>query len=193
MANSVRTGFWPVGTLDGSPWNARLEKRECDASAENIFLGDMVKLEADGKVNVVSAVTDVIYGSVVGVLPIVPPNPQDTLALAGSTEVPLATKYSDGADSLLICPASGTIYSAESTIAQGAANVGEVTNITTTAGSTTTGLSAQAVLGGGGVGAAGQFKILAIKPEIGNETSSVNTKVLVMVNQSFLTPGTVGI
>lgn len=193
MANTSRKGFWPVGTLNGSPWNARVEKRECDAAANNIFLGDMVKLEADGLVNVITAVTDVIYGSVVGVLPVVPPNPQDTLALAGSTEVALATKYSDGADSLLICPAAGTIFSTESVLAQTQANVGEVANVSITAGDTATGLSKQVALGASGVGAAGQLKVIAIKPEIGNETDSVNTKVLVMVNQSFLTPGTAGI
>lgn len=65
-------GLRPVGTVSGSPWTAKLKIFEADASrttsneAGSIFVGDPVKLEADGKITVAAA-TETPIGVAVGV------------------------------------------------------------------------------------------------------------------------------
>jgi len=167
-----------------------------DADAEDIFLGDLVNIETDGNVNVISAVTGVILGSVVGVLPVTPPDPQDTLALAGSTEVPLARKYSAGAGVVLVCTAPDAIYETETTLAANQTNVGSSCNVSITAGDTTTGLSKQVantVVAAQGTSEHAQLKIVAIAPKMDNDTAAVNTKVYVTINKHFFAKNSAGV
>lgn len=67
MANTARvSGFKPVKALAGGAWTALIRQYEKDASSTAIFIGDPVKVEADGKVT--AAVTsDTVTGVVVAV------------------------------------------------------------------------------------------------------------------------------
>lgn len=68
-------GLRPVGTVNGSSWQAKVRLYQADASrtttneAGSIFVGDPVKLEADGNVTAAAA-GDAILGVAVGVLTI---------------------------------------------------------------------------------------------------------------------------
>lgn len=69
MANTDRpNGFVPIGTISGSPYSGYIRAYEADASAGAIFLGDMVILEADGKVAPAAAGSTQLLGACVGFL-----------------------------------------------------------------------------------------------------------------------------
>lgn len=194
MANTSRKGFWPIGTLSGAPWSGAVHKMKVDDAAADVFLGDLVRLEADGNVAPITAATDAILGSVVGVLPVTAQNPTEALNLSGNTEVKLAQKYSSAAGEVLVCVAPDAIYATESTSAVDSTGVGASCNVAISTGDTTTGLSRQ-VAGTAtlGTSATSQLKIIGIAPSAGNDTSSANTKLHVTINTSFLAHNTAGV
>jgi len=69
MANTNRpNGFIPVGTLSGSPWQAHLRQYDLDASHSAIATGDLVKMTADGYLDLYTAGSTQFIGVVVGIL-----------------------------------------------------------------------------------------------------------------------------
>lgn len=67
MANTARVaGFKPVKALTGGAWTSLIRKYEKDASASALYIGDVVNLEADGKVTQ-AATNDKMLGVVVAV------------------------------------------------------------------------------------------------------------------------------
>lgn len=194
MANADRPGFYPVGTVSGAPWQGSVKLMKCDTNAENLFVGDVVKLEADGYINAVAA-GEVMVGTIVNKLPVTPPNPQDTLALSGNTEVALGQQYSSQADTFLVCTAPDVILECEcvgASIEQ--ANIGETVNVSVGAGNTTTGISGMRLAAPAGVVAAtSQFKVWELGTKPDNDLSAANAKLYVVPNMHILKTASAGI
>ena len=197
MANVSRPGAWPVGTVSGAPWQGGVREFPVVAGADEIYVGDLVTLESDGNVDRVVAATGVnILGACVGVKPVQGQNlGSTTLALSGNTEVPLATKYSTGAGSILVCCAPDAIYEMDATAAvEGQTNVGQTANIAVVRGSNTTGLSGHVVnISQIGTSSVGQVRIIGIPNRVDNTAGAANCHVLVVVNTHTYAQNAAGI
>jgi len=197
MANVSRPGAWPVGTVSGSPWQGSVKEFPVVAGADEIYVGDLIQLEADGNADRLVTHNGRILGACVGVKPV---SSQElgttTLALAGGTEVALGQKYSSGAGTIFVCTAPDAIYEMDATAAvEGQTNVGQTANITAAArGSNTTGLSAHVVnISQIGTDATGQLRIIAIPKRVDNTPGAANCHVHVVINQHQYNKGAVGI
>ena len=192
MANVSRKGFWPVGTLSGSPWQGSVKRWGHGAGeARSLGIGDMCVLTATGNVNIAIASALNIVGSLVSREVIAKQTPSGTtMALSGETAVDLSRKYIKSAEvaQAYVCTAPDAIYECES--ANGTPTVAligaQVNLFDVAAGAdTTTGLSKQVVDVGNPVVAAGQFKVVGLVARADNEAAS-NMKIQVVINNPFL-------
>lgn len=141
-----RTGFYPVGTISGSPWQGALREFPVAAGASDIFIGDPVVLVGDGTVNTMNACA-VDEANIVGIMVSkVVASKQDPAQINldhSNTDPKLETLYSDGAGDILVACAPDLIMEVDADAALTKTAVGNNANIVkgTSGGNTSTGKS----------------------------------------------------
>ena len=212
MANTSKiNGFRPVKHVTGAPYNGQANiygVSSGDSTA--LFVGDVVKLAADGNAAGIQYVTahaagvagtgQPALGVVVGVIN-TKLDPVDGRMSAGSISLDTPV-YRPGSveQYVLVADSPDLIYEVEATAAGSAysfavADVGQNANIFAGSGSTSTGNSAHSLnMSDKGTTATLPFKIVGVSKKIDNEVTGNYTKVLVQINNhQFKSVGTVGV
>lgn len=212
MANTSKiNGFRPVKHVTGAPYNGQANiYGVASGDSTALFVGDVVKLAADGNAAGIQYVTahaagvagtgQPALGVVVGVIN-TKLDPVDGRMSAGSISLDTPV-YRPGSveQYVLVADAPDLIYEVEATAAGSAysfavADVGQNANIFAGSGSTTTGNSAHSLnMSDKGTAATLPFKIVGVSKKIDNEVTGNYTKVLVQINNhQFKSVGTVGV
>lgn len=208
MANiSKINGFRPVKHVTGAPYNGQANMYfvpSTDSTA--LFVGDVVKLAADGNAAGYPQVTAATAGvagtgaAAVGVI----------VGVVNTKLDPVTGKMSAGSISLdtpqyrpastaqyvLVADATDVVYEVEATTGGSSysfavADIGQNANLYAGAGSTVTGNSSFSLdCGDMGTTATLPFKIVGTSPKVGNEPTGAATKVLVQLNNSQFKGGT---
>lgn len=204
MANTSRiNGFRAVKHVNGSPYNGQANiYATAAADSTAIFVGDPVKITSDANAQGVQIVTKAtagaaILGVCVGVI-----NPKLDPVGGSMTNGSIALdtpqyRAASTAQYILVCDAPDVIYEVEAATGANAAysfavaDVGLNADLTTVAGSTTTGTSAAALnMAGAAATATLQFKIMGVVQRPDNEITGNYTKVLAKINNAQLSAGT---
>lgn len=212
MANTSKiNGFRPVKHVTGAPYNGQANiYGVASGDSTALFVGDVVKLAADGNAAGIQYVTahaagvagtgQPALGVVVGVIN-TKLDPVDGRMSAGSISLDTPV-YRPGSveQYVLVADSPDLIYEVEATAAGSAysfavADIGQNANIFAGSGSTTTGNSAHSLnMSDKGTAATLPFKILGVSKKIDNEVTGNYTKVLVQINNhQFKSVGTVGV
>lgn len=204
MANiSKIRGFIPVKHTNGSPYNGQANIYFVPASdGTALFVGDPVKLLADANAQGVQQVTKATAGAaVLGVVVGIINTKLDPIAggMTGgsiSIDTPVYRPASTG-QYVLVCDSPDVVYEVEASTGANAAysfavaDVGLNADLTTVAGSTTTGTSGAALnMAGAANTATLQWKILGVVQRPDNEITGQYTKVLVKINNAQMSAGT---
>ena len=204
MPNTSRiSGFRPVQSAIGGSHQGQGRIYAVLASdATALFVGDPVKLDGTGHTNGVASVTKAtqgapVLGVVVGILP-TKMDPVSGSMTAGA--ITLDTPVFRAASTfqyVLVNDDPAQIYEVEAVTGANAASSFAVTSIglnadlSTVAGSTTTGVSAAALdMSTAAATATLQFKIIGTVNRVDNEPTGNSTKVLVKINNATLGGGT---
>lgn len=208
MANTSRiNGFRPVRHFNGSPYNGQSNVYAIAAgNATAIFVGDSVKLVADGNTDGYQFVVAQAAGSAgtgqagVGVVVGIVPAKLDSITgklTNGSTALDTPQYIAAStAGYVLVADAIDLLFEVEATnggssYSFAVADIGQNCNLFAGSGSTTTGNSAHSAdLGDKGTTATLPFKIYGVIPKIGNETTGAATKILVGYNNHSYKGGT---
>ena len=212
MANTSKiNGFRPVKHVTGAPYNGQANiYGVASGDSTALFVGDVVKLAADGNAAGIQYVTahaagvagtgQPALGVVVGVIN-TKLDPVDGRMSAGSISLDTPV-YRPGSveQYVLVADAPDLIYEVEATAAGSAysfavADIGQNANIFAGSGSTSTGNSAHSLnMSDKGTAATLPFKIVGVSKKIDNEVTGNYTKVLVQINNhQFKSVGTVGV
>ena len=212
MANTSKiNGFRPVKHVTGAPYNGQANiYGVASGDSTALFVGDVVKLAADGNAAGIQYVTahaagvagtgQPALGVVVGVIN-TKLDPVDGRMSAGSISLDTPV-YRPGSveQYVLVADSPDLIYEVEATAAGSAysfavADVGQNANIFAGSGSTTTGNSAHSLnMSDKGTTATLPFKIVGVSKKIDNEVTGNYTKVLVQINNhQYKSVGTVGV
>jgi len=192
MANTDSpNGFTPVKHLTGGTMRSA-EMRIADDYNTAIFNGDMVKLAADGTIEVASAGNRVV-GVFAGCK-----FTKDDGAIVYSKHWPASQSVLGSYATAYVYTDPNIVYRAQSSGASGIADIGQLADmISTHAGSTTTGRSGQEVNTTTGTGTA-QVRILEFINDGANDPASDNAEMLVVIheheyNQHIDADGTPGV
>lgn len=212
MANTSKiNGFRPVKHVTGAPYNGQANiYGVASGDSTALFVGDVVKLAADGNAAGIQYVTahasgtagtgQPALGVVVGIIN-TKLDPVDGRMSAGSISLDTPV-YRPGSveQYVLVADSPDLIYEVEATAAGSAysfavADIGQNANIFAGSGSTSTGNSAHSLnMSDKGTAATLPFKIVGVSKKIGNEVTGNYTKVLVQINNhQFKSVGTVGV
>jgi len=204
MANiSKIRGFIPVKHTNGSPYSGQANIYFVPASdGTALFVGDPVKLLADANAQGVQQVTKATAGAaVLGVVVGIINTKLDPIAggMTGgsiSIDAPVYRPASTG-QYVLVCDSPDVVYEVEASTGANAAysfavaDVGLNADLTTVAGSTTTGTSGASLnMAGAATTATLQWKILGVVQRPDNEITGQYTKVLVKINNAQMGAGT---
>ena len=204
MANTSKiTGFRPArGVIGGANMQGVNIYSVAAADGTALFVGDPVKLDgssdADGLATVTKATQGAaVLGVIVGILPD-KMSPISGKMTAGSTALDTPVyRAASTARYVLVCDDPSQIYEVEAVTGANAsyaflaADVGLNADLSTVAGSTTTGNSAAALdMSTKATTATLQFKILGAVQRPDNEPTGNATKVLVKINNASLGGGT---
>jgi len=199
-------GFQPVKHVNGSPYNGQSNIYFVPASdGTALFVGDPVKLAADGNSDGVPQVTKAtagaaVLGVVVGVIntkfdPVTGKMSAGSVALDTPVYRPAST-----AQYVLVCDSPDVVYEVEAVTGANAsysfaaADIGLNADLSTVAGSTTTGTSAAALnMATAAATATLQWKILGSVQRPDNDATGAATKVLVKINNAQFGAGTAGL
>jgi hypothetical protein len=204
MPNTSRiSGFRPVQSASGGSMQGQGRIYAVLASdATALFVGDPVKLDGTGHTNGVASVTKAtqgaaVLGVVVGILP-TKMDPVSGSMTAGA--ITLDTPVFRAASTfqyVLVNDDPAQIYEVEAVTGANAnlsfavTSIGLNADLSTVAGSTTTGVSAAALdMSTAATTATLQFKILGAVNRVDNEPTGNSTKVLVKINNATLGGGT---
>lgn len=204
MANTSKIrGFIPVKHAAGAPYNGQSNLYGVLASdATALFVGDPVKLDGTGTADGVPTVTKATQGAaVLGVVVGVVPAKLDPVTGKMSTgSVTLDTPQYRAASTaayVLVADSPDILYEVEAVTGANAsysfavADIGLNADLSTVAGSTTTGASAAALdMATKATTATLQFKVLGPVLRVDNEPTGASTKVLVAINNATLGNGT---
>lgn len=204
MANTSKIrGFIPVKHVNGSPYNGQSNiYATAAADGTALFVGDPVKLAADGNAQGIQLVTKAtagaaVLGVVVGVIntkldPVAGTMSGGSISLDTPVYRPAST-----AQYVLVCDAPDVVYEVEAVTGSNAsysfavADVGQNADLATVAGSTVTGTSAAALdMSTKNTTATLQWKVLGVVQRPDNEITGASTKVLVKINNAQLSAGT---
>lgn len=204
MANTSKiSGFIPVKHATGAPYNGQCNiYTVLAADGTALFVGDPVKLSgsagADGVASVAKATqAGPVLGVVVGIInakldPVSGNMTTGSILLDTPQYRPASTLQK-----VLVADAPDIIYEVEAVTGSNASysfavgDVGLNADLSTVAGSTTTGNSAAALdMSTSAVTATLQFKILGSVLRPDNEPTGASTKVWVKINQATLGGGT---
>ena len=212
MANTSKiNGFRPVKHVTGAPYNGQANiYGVASGDSTALFVGDVVKLAADGNAAGIQYVTahaagtagtgQPAVGVVVGIIN-TKLDPVEGRMSAGSISLDTPV-YRPGSveQYVLVADSPDLIYEVEATAAGSAysfavADVGQNANIFAGSGSTTTGNSAHSLnMSDKGTAATLPFKIVGVSKKIDNEVTGNYTKVLVQINNhQYKSVGTVGV
>lgn len=212
MANTSKiNGFRPVKHVTGAPYNGQANiYGVASGDSTALFVGDVVKLAADGNAAGIQYVTahaagvagtgQPALGVVVGIIN-TKLDPVEGRMSAGSISLDTPV-YRPGSveQYVLVADAPDLIYEVEATAAGSAysfavADIGQNANIFAGSGSTTTGNSAHSLnMSDKGTAATLPFKIVGVSKKIDNEVTGNYTKVLVQINNhQYKSVGTVGV
>lgn len=204
MANTSRiSGFRPVKSAMGGSHQGQGNVYAVLASdATALFVGDPVKLDGAGHTNGVASVTKAtqgaaVLGVVVGILP-TKMDPVSGAITAGS--IALDTPVYRPASTfqyVLVNDDPAQVYEVEAVTGSNAsysfavADIGLNADLSTVAGSTTSGTSAAALdMATKATTATLQFKVLGAVQRVDNEPTGASTKVLVKINNATFGNGT---
>ena len=204
MANTSKIrGFIPVKHVNGSPYNGQSNiYATAAADGTALFVGDPVKLAADGNAQGIQLVTKAtagaaVLGVVVGVIntkfdPVAGNMSGGSVALDTPVYRPAST-----AQYVLVCDSPDVVYEVEAVTGSNSAysfavaDIGQNADLATVAGSTTTGTSAAALdMSTKNTTATLQWKVLGVVQRPDNEITCNNTKVLVKINNAQMSAGT---
>ena len=204
MANTSKIrGFLPVKHVNGSPYNGQSNIYYVPSSdGTALFVGDPVKLLADGNAQGISQVTKATAGAaVLGVIVGIINTKMDPVSgqMSGGSialDTPVYRPASTG-QYVLVCDSPDVVYEVEAVTGSNAsysfavADIGQNADLSTVAGSTTTGTSGAALnMAGAAATATLQWKILGTVQRPDNEPTGANTKVLVKINNAQMSAGT---
>lgn len=208
MANTSRiNGFRPVKHVTGAPYNGQANVYAISSSnGTAVFVGDSVKLAADGNSDGYQFVTNHLAGTpgtgqaAVGVVVGIIPSKLDSITgklTAGSTALDTPQYIAAStAGYVLVCDSPDVLYEVEATNAGtsysfAVADIGQNCNVNAGAGSTTSGVSAySADLNDKSTTATLPLKIWGVSQKVGNETTGAATKILVQINNHQYKGGT---
>lgn len=204
MANTSKIrGFLPVKHVTGAPYNGQANMYAVAAAdATALFVGDPVKLDGSSNVDGLATVTKATQGaSVLGVVVGIVPAKMDPVAgkmSAGSVALDTPQyRAASTAAYVMVADAPDIVFEVEAVTGSNAsysflaADVGLNADLSTVAGSTTTGTSAAALdMATKATTATLQFKILGTVQRVDNESTGASTKVLVKFNNAVLGGGT---
>ena len=204
MANTSKIrGFIPVKHVNGSPYTGQSNiYATAAADGTALFVGDPVKLAADGNAQGIQLVTKAtagaaVLGVVVGVIntkldPVAGTMSGGSISLDTPVYRPAST-----AQYVLVCDAPDVVYEVEAVTGSNAsysfavADVGQNADLATVAGSTVTGTSAAALdMATKNTTATLQWKILGVVQRPDNEITGASTKVQVKINNAQMAAGT---
>lgn len=204
MANTSKIrGFIPVKHVNGSPYNGQSNiYATAAADGTALFVGDPVKLAADGNAQGIQLVTKAtagaaVLGVVVGVIntkldPVAGTMSGGSISLDTPVYRPAST-----AQYVLVCDSPDVVYEVEAVTGSNAsysfavADVGQNADLATVAGSTVTGTSAAALdMSTKNTTATLQWKILGVVQRPDNEITGASTKVQVKINNAQMSAGT---
>lgn len=212
MANTSKiNGFRPVKHVTGAPYNGQANiYGVASGDSTALFVGDVVKLAADGNAAGIQYVTahaagtagtgQPALGVVVGIIN-TKLDPVDGRMSAGSISLDTPV-YRPGSveQYVLVADSPDLIFEVEATAAGSAysfavADIGQNANIFAGSGSTSTGNSAHSLnMSDKGTAATLPFKIVGVSKKIDNEVTGNYTKVLVQINNhQYKSVGTVGV
>ena len=212
MANvSKINGFRPVKHVTGAPYNGQSNiYGVASGDSTALFVGDVVKLAADGNADGIQYVTahaagtagtgQPALGVVVGVIN-TKLDPVTGRMSAGSISLDTPQyRVASTEGYVLVADAPDIIFEVEATAAGSAhsfavASIGQNANIYAGAGSTVTGSSAHSLnMSDAGTTSTLPFKIVGASKKIDNEVTGNYTKVLVQINNhQYKSVGTVGV
>ncbi len=176
MANvDAPFGFVPIKHLDGSEYNGQVNLYSIDASQAALFKNDLVTLSGTADTNGIPGIARVAAGTgnpIVGSIVSFVADREDQ----GKTNQPAST-----AGFALVADAPDIIFEAQATTVA-AADIGQNAPILATAGSTTTGNSAEEVDGAGYKGTTDQVRVLRLKQIEDNELGA-NAVIEVFINE----------
>jgi hypothetical protein len=191
-------GFTPVGTMSGSPWNGYVRAYEVDSSS-TIFMGDLVILEADGRVAPADAGSLHILGVCVGALnhvagPIAASGKMDGNFMA-NTSPTLSPSYSNAeAGWVLVAVGTDVLYEVQE---DGVSDPIEIVDVglnvdivTTHSGSTLTGKGAQEINSDSHTTASAQLRLIGVADKPNNQPYDLDTtqngtcRWIVRINES---------
>lgn len=179
MANASRVnGFRPVNTIGQGPYTGRVAKYIA-TDTNTMFVGDIVKLDgttgagADAGyrgITKITATTDVPCGVVVGFVPT-------------PTNLNLPSSYKEATTTdrvVMVCDDPNAVFEASTDAGIASADVGLNVSVTTTAGSTTTGISAMLVNDATEATTASLIaRIVGFKDTPDNELGAASQRVLI--------------
>jgi len=204
MANTSKIrGFIPVKHVTGAPYNGQANiYATAAADGTAIFVGDPVKITSDGNAQGIQIVTKATAGAaILGICVGVINSKLDPVAgTMTSGSIALDTpqyRVASTAQYILVADSPDLLFEVEAATGANAAysfavaDIGLNADLTTVAGSTTTGTSAAALdMSTKAVTATLQFKIMGVVQRPDNEITGNYTKVLVKFNNAQLGSGT---
>ena len=189
MANkSAPQGFKPVSAT-GGPYNGATVRVNIPATdtTTDVFIGDVVKVGGGAStqgyptVTVVTATTDVPYGVV-------------TSFDANKSDLSINYGKKGTARFGQVALVDGTFFEVETNAVMEAADVGMNVDYALTAGSTVTGYSKYAVVGGNVSTSAGDvLQIVSFVDREDNDLTLTNAKLIVRFNDDFFKIGRLGV
>ena len=184
----AKTGFWPVGTLSGSPWQDSVMSMRHGATDEAVALGDVVALTTDtGNANAAIAGTLNIVGVCVGIEPTPHPEVGTGSLGTGSVDLDIGGKYIANAavGIVKVCVAPDALYRAYA--ANGSLTIAEIgENVDLIAGSNSAaGVSGHVFDAGNPTQATQQFRIVDYDRVPGNAIASANAAWIVRINENL--------
>ena len=193
MANVNRaTGFRPVGTISGAPWNAYLRRFRVSGSGSDIYPGDMVQMTSTGVVAVADNSTVELVGVMAGRgdLSMPPEVGGITDTFLSRTSPDLERQYYDasvdGDREIFVVVGPDVVYQAQQDGNPGLtlANVGENAAILATAGAGT--ISQQQIAASTVAPASNQLRIVDIVDSADNAVGQYS-KWTVRINTNHYT------
>lgn len=193
MANvDTPRGFTPVGTINGSAWGGHVRAYQADPSATDIFIGDMVTMQANGLIDAADAAEVDLLGVAIGVL-----QTQDSNTTTGIMDQALGTgslhlerlyydASADGSQWVLVVVGPDVLYEVQADGITDLIDVGNNCEIVATAGSTLSGRSQQEA-SSTTVATTAQLRLVGPAQRVDNDVTTANSKWVVRINENHYT------
>lgn len=183
----AKTGFWPVGTLSGSPWQGSVKRYRHGATDEAVALGDVVMLTTNtGNANAAIAGSVNIIGVCVGIEPTPAPDLGVGNLGTGQVDLDVGGKYIANAavGFVHVVTAPDALYRAYA--ANGSLTIAEIgENVDLIAGSNSTaGVSGHVFDAGNPTQATQQFRVIDYDRTIDNTITGANAAWIVRINEN---------